>query len=373
MVFNSYVYITAILTLYSFNSIAQNLVVDPSFENKIKCPKGIVLSKKKFVLIDWKIPTGGTTDYMNKCNKYGVSVPKNIAGEQKAKDGNGYIRILAGKTYGTNYVEYIQGKLASPLIEGKEYEVEFWVSLGEYSPLSASCLGAFLSADEIERKGGRPLKVQPQIRSTNFITDTNNWVKISGTYIAQGEEKFITIGAFPRKGVKDYKLRMSREIWFLLLGSPNASYYIDDVKVELKRVDKGSQQKELDTLTRDLDRIDTLALNPVILENVFFDVGSSRLGKESNVELDSLISFLNSNEHIHIQLNGHTDNSGIEKENLKLSAGRVKAVRDYLVSGGINSSRIKFIGFGSLHPIRSNNTEQGKQANRRVEFVIVKY
>ncbi len=71
-----------------------------------------------------------------------------------------------------------------------------------------------------------------------------------------------------------------------------------------------------------------------------------------------------------ITISGHTDNVGNKSYNLKLSENRAKSVANYLISKGIDASRIKSLGMGNSKPIQSNESEDGRKANRRVEFYI---
>ena len=81
---------------------------------------------------------------------------------------------------------------------------------------------------------------------------------------------------------------------------------------------------------------------------------------------------MNNNMTIHIEISGHTDNSGNEANNLRLSGARAKSVADYLIGKGINKERIKIKGYGSSQPIAENKSEEGRAKNRRVEFKILK-
>ncbi len=110
---------------------------------------------------------------------------------------------------------------------------------------------------------------------------------------------------------------------------------------------------------------------PIILKNIFFATGSADLQPTSEGELQKLLALLNENPNMKIQINGHTDNVGSDADNLKLSEDRAKAVKDYLIQKGISSSRLKSKGFGETQPIDTNDTQEGKQNNRRTEFVIV--
>jgi outer membrane protein OmpA-like peptidoglycan-associated protein len=89
--------------------------------------------------------------------------------------------------------------------------------------------------------------------------------------------------------------------------------------------------------------------------------------------LDLVVALLKSNPKVKIELSGHTDNRGIPGQNLKLSQARVEKVKDYLVSKGISKNRITGKGYGGAKPIASNDTEETRLLNRRVEFTILKY
>ena len=109
----------------------------------------------------------------------------------------------------------------------------------------------------------------------------------------------------------------------------------------------------------------------VILKNIFFDTDKFDLKEESRTELGKLISFLNSNKDLHIELSGHTDNQGSAEHNIVLSQNRAKAVNDYLTAHGIAAERLSYKGYGMTKPIDTNDTEQGRANNRRTEFRIV--
>jgi OmpA-OmpF porin, OOP family len=111
----------------------------------------------------------------------------------------------------------------------------------------------------------------------------------------------------------------------------------------------------------------------VNLRDVLFEQGKTVLLSQSYPELDLVVALLKSNPKVKIELSGHTDNRGIPGQNLKLSQARVEKVKDYLVSKGISKNRITGKGYGGAKPIASNDTEETRLLNRRVEFTILKY
>ena len=111
----------------------------------------------------------------------------------------------------------------------------------------------------------------------------------------------------------------------------------------------------------------------IILKNIFFETGSAKLKMESTNELNRLKMMLEDNPNLKIQINGHTDNVGNDADNMSLSLNRAKSVYEYLVKEKIDANRLIFKGFGKNMPIETNDTTEGKQANRRTEFQIIAY
>ncbi len=109
----------------------------------------------------------------------------------------------------------------------------------------------------------------------------------------------------------------------------------------------------------------------VKINNIFFDFDRTTLQKSSFSELDRLIEFLNDNPGIQVEIGGHTDSQGSESYNQQLSQGRAEAVRTYLIDNGIDKTRISAKGYGENQPVTSNETEEGRAANRRVEFKVI--
>ncbi len=109
----------------------------------------------------------------------------------------------------------------------------------------------------------------------------------------------------------------------------------------------------------------------ITLKNIFFDVAKSVIKPESNAELDRIYELLNEIPSLKIELAGHTDNTGNENSNVKLSQDRAEAVKNYLIQKGISSNRLQSKGYGSSKPIAKNDTEEGRQMNRRTEFEII--
>ena len=108
------------------------------------------------------------------------------------------------------------------------------------------------------------------------------------------------------------------------------------------------------------------------LENVYFESGKATLVQSSFKELNDLIEYMKLRKTISIEIAGHTDNVGTPEVNLKLSQDRANSVREYLIKKGIAENRVIAKGYGDSQPIASNDTDAGKQKNRRTEVRTLK-
>ncbi len=110
---------------------------------------------------------------------------------------------------------------------------------------------------------------------------------------------------------------------------------------------------------------------PVKLENVYFDQSQPVIKPQSFPELDRLVSLLKKYPKMTVEIVGHTDNVGDPRMNLYLSELRAKAVSNYLFNKGIAPNRLTHKGKGQEQPVSANDTEENRQKNRRVEFVVI--
>lgn len=118
----------------------------------------------------------------------------------------------------------------------------------------------------------------------------------------------------------------------------------------------------------------TLEFDPpktFVLENVEFDFGKATLRPQSYQTLDDLVDYLKRKPDQRIEIGGHTDNVGSDAKNLKLSLERANAIVAYLTAKGVDSSRLESKGYGAEEPIEENDTEEGRQKNRRTEVKIL--
>jgi outer membrane protein OmpA-like peptidoglycan-associated protein/tetratricopeptide (TPR) repeat protein len=109
----------------------------------------------------------------------------------------------------------------------------------------------------------------------------------------------------------------------------------------------------------------------IILNNIFYDFDKSDLRNESLNELSLVFQLLNEMPTLKIELSSHTDSKGGEEYNIKLSQARAQSVVDYLVKRGITKDRLIAKGYGKSQPVATNETDEGRQLNRRTEFKIL--
>ncbi|MGA2406498.1 MAG: OmpA family protein [Bacteroidales bacterium] len=141
---------------------------------------------------------------------------------------------------------------------------------------------------------------------------------------------------------------------------------------DMKRIDVPDNWSK-DLYNLNIELIKVKVGKKVVLNNILFETGKSILTASSYMELDRLLNIMKDNAQMKIEISGHTDKTGSEPLNFKLSEARAKAVVEYLVQKGIERSRMEFRGYGSLQPISDNTTAAGRSKNRRVEFKILEF
>jgi outer membrane protein OmpA-like peptidoglycan-associated protein/tetratricopeptide (TPR) repeat protein len=182
----------------------------------------------------------------------------------------------------------------------------------------------------------------------NVIDNGNG--KLVGTYVSDNAGKF----QFVLNRGLNYNLSFESDGYLMQsanVNTPKENYYSAlEKNVVLQPIAEGSK---------------------IVLNNLFFDSNKSKIRKESFVELEKVYKFLKDRPNINVEVDGYTDNRGDDKSNIKLSEARSKAVLEYLIKKGILASRIANKGYGKDQPIASNDSEEGRQMNRRVELKII--
>src|ERR1700739_767343 len=184
--------------LLGFAGKAQNLVPNYSFEDTIHCP---IYAYFQGYVTSW---SGSYPAYFNEfCSDPGYgNVPSNTWGYQYAHTGVAYVGVYTfiNYTYDTanyNLRDYIQAPLTSTLMAGSKYYVTFYVSLADSCKYACNNIGACFSDSLLNVHTRKVLSYHiPQVANdtSNHLTDKINWMKVSGSFTAQGGEKYVTIG-----------------------------------------------------------------------------------------------------------------------------------------------------------------------------------
>ena len=169
-----------------------------------------------------------------------------------------------------------------------------------------------------------------------------------------------------RAYIGDYTITADNEQYFS--ASQDASMYSDGVTEKIQfALERKPEPVVIDTPIIDIPvRVGT----KVVLHNLLFATNKTTILPESEAALNDLATFMKQHPGVTVRITGHTDNVGSDEANMRLSEGRAKAVRDALVQRGIEAGRIEAEGKGETEPVATNDTEEGRARNRRVEFTI---
>lgn len=342
----------------SFTTTAQNLIKNHEFNGAEKVTYRAQIHKAE----GWSNANGGSVDLFHKgACATSAGIPKNFMGEQ-ASDASyaGFTayyddqRLSVVKTvrnreitdvtgYGL-YSEYLQGELSTALTAGQTYIFTIDINLADKSGRAVRGLGVYFSKDKVENSNNRSLTLKPQVVFEEYIDDKDNWITVSGSFIATGGEQYFVLGAFDGTFEAKSVVTPKKEN-----DNKRAYYYVNGMSLTKFPL----SQDEIETLKR-------------ATEMIFFNTGSAVIKSESHAELDKVADILKKHPKIEAMVEGHTDNTGGEDLNMRLSKERAKAVKDYLISKGVESNRLKSEGYGPTRPIADNGTEAGRAKNRRV-------
>lgn len=263
------------------------------------------------------------------------------------------------------------GKFASPVnigypINSEKDELGLIVDrLGQFGYLSSERPGGFGGLDIYKFELPGALKPQPVSYVTGTVYDAISMEKIEAemelTDLATGE---VIIKTKSQKGSGAFFMVLkSNRNYMLTIDKTNYLFY--SANFELK------EHSSMEPYNLDVPLKKPATDIEVVLNNVFFDVDKFELRPESKLELDKLVHLLKKFPFMKIEIGGHTDNTGDKTRNKTLSQNRAKAVKDYLVSKGIDATRLSAIGYGDSKPIADNKTEEGRAKNRRTVFKVL--
>ena len=197
-----FIFILLLSLVANFSFAQVNLVPNPSFEDTLNCPDGMGAIE---IATGW-FNSGSSPDYFNSCANTGYppyGVPYNFVGHQVAYDGNAYAGLALSFVYSPNYREFIGTQLSQQLTIGIKYFVSASISLADSVdayPFTCVCnnFGFRFStiAYEAAQVNFAPVDNFSHVHSTSIISDTLNWTRISGSFIADSTYQYLTIGNF---------------------------------------------------------------------------------------------------------------------------------------------------------------------------------
>ncbi|TNF48452.1 MAG: gliding motility-associated C-terminal domain-containing protein [Bacteroidetes bacterium] len=237
-----------LLLCFLFNLTLHGQILNGDFEEYSNCPTA-ASTPGDYQLNNcnnWYIPTkDATSDYFNSCSiSTDVNVPSNVFGFQEPYSGEAYIGIGANLyswgvlnqcfngSYTTYYREYVQQAI-NGLEKDSVYRINFFISLADsVGGYAVKNIGLKFSGENLHAECFRPIVATPDIVSPDFVIESKDWVKVEGYYIAEGNEKYVTIGNFrdtlefhldtictkPNTGWQD--------------GTGQSYYYIDGVTIQ---------------------------------------------------------------------------------------------------------------------------------------------
>lgn len=377
-----------ILSLSTFAQEGQNLISNPGFESVGKAPKrlGSIESAE-----GWVSPTGVRADLFTSSKLEDINVPDNIYGKEHPKEGGNYAGIV-GYSYGDKMPRsYVMTKIDVPLKKDMRYCVKFNLSLAEASKYASNNIGAKLSKKPFGSDSKLPLIDEASLLHYNndqkIMSARYDWTEVCGVVVAEGGEKFITIGNF-NSDDETKSERMKKDPKSKVTQIVAAYYYIDDVTVRLLndgeqcdcQAEESAQEYSTTIYQKVFNLNDEMSTKEKIeIQEIFFAFGRDKLTTEGTGSLDLIATLLKENPAMKLQINGHNnemeDSVGIENDYYAdMDNKRIGAVMTYLMEKGIPESRILFTQKGSEEPSEDTNPEDDEDLimakSRRVTFIV---
>lgn len=349
-----------------------NLVPNTSFELYKQLPDGI--GEGRACLENWTAPTvRGDADYYHEQSKNKDSqTMQNYFGGEKAHSGQAY----AGFCVTPTYREFLATKLAQPLTKGEEYRITLYISKGDKLWLGdLQEIGVLFLKKEMIIPFGQPMTLPPQVLfyQESGFTQHEGWQMLTATFTADGTEQWMVIGAHEWKcdtctSIPGKPRKENPEVAGAV---KNAHYFVDDVSLTLvvpEIIQYADPVEEPVIIVEDVAFVPGLNYT---FHNILFKTNSADLADSAQTDLDRIVAFMTERTDLKVTVSGHTDNVGSASANVMLSKARAESVKKYLVSKGINPDRIRTKGYGSSVPIADNETESGRELNRRVEVMFL--
>ena len=379
---------------------AQNLVVNGGFERQPAREAGI-----------WQTPPtpcqfAGSSNILNTSalgwKTFDVQTPDLLVWDSvvgcptfpKTHKGNRMIGLIMyhpfqDGQFAFDYHELIQGTLAKPLEKGKTYRLSFWVytndSLGSQHlnkiygrttgirPTLCGNFGFYFSDAKINTHENFMLSqldftIRPQVNLAQIVETNEKWRKISLVFkVDRGNYKYFLFGNFFSDAVTvinmndEERMQLDEQNQTLKFWEKTkriAYYLFDDFSIVADE-------------NADIEQSLLVEKQYIMQDALLFDFGKAELRPEAKPALEKLAQVLQRNPSLHFEIGGHTDNIGKEASNQLLSEQRAQNVYQTLIALNIASEQLTWKGYGKSKPAAPNETEEGRQKNRRVACQIV--
>ncbi len=218
--------ITIIIVACYLTALSQNLVRNPSFEIRVKCP--VILNNFNGYVKDWTHITNAEVSYFHSCANNNVAgIPYNWYGFQYARTGNAYASVYAKAwDWDPDRRGYITGVFSTVLEKDAVYCVSYFTNLCDIANGAIKNMDAYIHDTLLTWNNGTTYylsNIDPQVKSSHILTDTADWEEVKGLYKAEGGEKYISLGNFN----SDFHTTMVS----FVEGPTRIDYNIDDVSV----------------------------------------------------------------------------------------------------------------------------------------------
>lgn len=383
-----------LLCLLPFGAMAQNLVLNPGFEELT--PKSQIRPCQ--YLSDGRVFTSAVKDW----STFNYYTPDLIVWNDSLSNcpypephgGHNMAGIITyhpntDSGYEHDYHELIQGKLKAPMKPGTTYRIAYWVQQNDttairhlhsvfgrvtsVAPVSSNNLGIWFTEKPILptedfNKTIRDFGVRPHVVEKKIVRNKPGaWTQVVTTFTADKPYRHFILGNFSKDSDTEIYPVIAEDNTDLTKNKNNffkkrkriAYYCVDDFSIEEFR-DDGKQIAA------------ALSVNKTYtLTKVLFKTADAEVLPESFEELDALADYLLTQTALRLEVGGHTDHVGEAAANLQLSEARAQAVCKYLEDKGVALNRLIAKGYGKSSPIADNASEEGRKRNRRVECKVL--
>lgn len=363
-------FFTFLLILFYNISFSQSLLLNGGMEEVNICTEYDAECSPEA----WISSSPGFSNYFNDANR--------------AHTGLKCMAIDAGHSLKPYFRSFIRSSLLCGLQKGKKYRLEFFVKSPH--PRLLDSLGFYFASIDplMERKPVHLLAPSDFLAATQSFRNDSNWQKVDLEYTATGAEAFFTLAYF---GINDVQgtTGLERMNTFQIFVDDFNLHPLDPAEVvcngwEMRKEEIYDEDARHQWLQRtlahkkrqqsgplNLPLMRTIKVDTIILPDILFETGKATLSSQYLILLDSFCRMQNGRMIDSLIVIGHTDSTGADTLNQRLSEERAGAVASYLRGCSyLGRAIFKVRGNGSRQPLASNNTPENRQKNRRVELVV---